>query len=303
MGAVEIRQVEYFVAVAEELSFTRAAQRLSMTQPALSRAIRALEKNVGGALLVRTPHGVTLTAAGRAMLDEGRSLLARVADLTSRVRGVAERNAVLTVTGPGCDASLLDRLVRSYNDTAPPRQARVIVGTPEDQLERLRSGRADIALSRATLQDPGLDAVVLRQEPCRVLLSDRHRLAGRNTVTRADLAEEPLVSWAGTGTPLADPALWPAGLPGRPGPDVSDGLQMLAVVRLGQACALAVPQESGAQAEGTVSIPLADGPLVPLRLVWPRERITPQIRSFVRRTAALFRAGQEYDAGPRQELE
>ncbi|MFF0163414.1 LysR family transcriptional regulator [Streptomyces sp. NPDC005263] len=54
MGAVEIRQVEYFVAVAEELSFTRAAQRLSMTQPALSRAIRALEKNVGAALLVRT---------------------------------------------------------------------------------------------------------------------------------------------------------------------------------------------------------------------------------------------------------
>lgn len=73
------------------------------------------------------------------------AVLCRVADMTSRVRRAAERHAVLTVTGPGCDASLLDRLVRSYNDTAPPRPARAIVGTPEDQLERLRSGRADIA--------------------------------------------------------------------------------------------------------------------------------------------------------------
>ncbi|MER7923022.1 LysR family transcriptional regulator [Streptomyces sp. NPDC096057] len=299
MGAVEIRQVEYFVAVAEELSFTRAAQRLSMTQPALSRAIRALEKNVGAALLVRTTHGVTLTDAGRTMLDEGTSLLARVADMTSRVRGAAERHAVLTVTGPGCDASLLDRLVRSYNDSAPPRPARAIVGTPEDQVERLRSGRADIALSRAALDDSGLDTVVLRREPCRVLLSERHRLADKDTVSRADLADEPLVNWVGTGTPLADPGLWPTGLPGRPGPEVSDGLQMLAVVRLGQACALAVPQENGAQAEGTVSIPLTDGPLVPLRLVWPRERTTPQLRTFVQRAVASLRAGQEIDADPR----
>ncbi|MET8170094.1 LysR substrate-binding domain-containing protein [Streptomyces sp. NPDC005329] len=195
---------------------------------------------------------------------------------------------------------LLDRLVRSYNDAAPPRPARAIVGTPEDQLERLRSGRADIGLSRAALHDPGLDAVVLRQEPCRVLWSERHRLAGKNTVSRADLADEPLVSRSGTGTPLADPGLWPGGLPGRPGSEVSDGLEMPAVVRLGQACALAVPQESGAQAEATVSIPLADGPLVPLRRVWPRERTTPQIRSFVRRAVTSLRTGQEIDAGPRR---
>ncbi|MGW0707592.1 LysR family transcriptional regulator [Streptomyces sp. NPDC002643] len=292
MGDVEIRQVQYFVAVAEELSFTRAAQRLSMTQPALSRAVRALEKDVGAVLLVRTPQGVALTAAGRAMLDEGRSLMARVADMTARVRRAAERHDVVTVTGAGCDASLVDRLVRSYNATTPPRPARATVGTPEDELERLRSGRADVALWRAALHDPALDGVVLRHEPCRVLVSTRHRFAGKEVVSVADLADEPLVSWTGTGTPSADPALWPDGLPGTPGPEVSDGLQMLAVVRLGHACALAVPQENGATAEGTVSIPLADGPLLPLRLVWPRERTTPEIRSFVRHTMASFRAAR-----------
>ena len=299
MGEVEIRQVRYFVAVAEELSFTRAAQRLAMTQPALSRAIRALEKNVGAALLVRTPQGVTLTDAGQVMLDEGRSLVAGVADMTSRVRRAAARHDALTVTGPGCDASLLDRLVRSYNDTTPPRQVRAAVGTPEDQLERLRSGRADVALWRAALRDPGLDGVVLRHEPCRVLMSERHRLAGKDVVSIADLADEPLVSWSGTGTPLADPGLWPVGLPGRPGPEVSDGLQMLAVVRLGQACSLAVPQENGVTPEGTVSIPLADGPLVPLRLVWARERTTPDIRPFVQHVVASARAMREvrHDTG------
>jgi DNA-binding transcriptional LysR family regulator len=293
MGDVEIRQVQYFIAVAEELNFTRAAQRLSMTQPALSRAVRALEKNVGAALLVRTPQGVALTDAGQVMLDGGRSLVAQVADTTSRVRRAAEGHNAVTVTSPGCDASLLDRLVRSYNDTAPPRPAQAAVGTTEDQLERIRSGRADVALCRAALDDPGLDGVVLHHEPCRVLVSDRHRLAAKDMVSIADLADEPLVSWTGTGTPLADPGLWPAGLPGRPGPEVSDGLQMLAVVRLGQACALAVPQENGATPEGTFSIPLADGPLIPLRLVWSRERTTPDIRPFVRHAVASFRGARE----------
>ncbi|MET9080719.1 LysR family transcriptional regulator [Streptomyces sp. NPDC004237] len=299
MGDVEIRQVQYFIAVAEELNFTRAAQRLAMTQPALSRAIRALEKSFGAELLVRTPQGVALTAVGQVMLDEGRSLVARVADMTSRVRRAAERHDAMTVTSSGCDASLLDRLVRSYNDTTPPRRARAVVGTPEDQLERLRSGRADAALWRASLDDPGLEGVVLRHETCRVLVSDRHMLAGNGTVRIADLADEPLVSWSGTGTPMADPALWPAGLPGRTGPEVSDGLQMLAVVRLGQACALAVSQENGSTPEGTVSIPLVDGPPVPLRLIWPRERTTPDIRPFVRHTVASVREMSEapYDIG------
>ncbi|MFG2152576.1 LysR family transcriptional regulator [[Kitasatospora] papulosa] len=149
MGDVEIRQVHYFIAVAEEGNFTRAAQRLSMTQPALSRAILALEKAVGATLLLRTPKGATLTAAGHAMLEEGRSLLAQAGNVTSRVRRAAERNASVTLTGPGCDAALLDRMVRSYNEADPAHPARTAVGTIDDQLGRLRSGQADIALVRA----------------------------------------------------------------------------------------------------------------------------------------------------------
>ncbi|MFJ8881931.1 LysR family transcriptional regulator [Streptomyces sp. NPDC102402] len=291
MGDVEIRQVHYFVAVAEEGNFTRAARRLAMTQPALSRAILALEKTMGTTLLLRTPQGVTLTAAGSAMLDEGRSLLAQAGNVTARVRRVAEQRASVTVSGPGCDMALLDGMVRSYNDTDPAHPARTAVGTIDDQLERLRSGRADIALWRAPLRDPGLSGVVLRRESVCVLMGAGHPLAGRDSLRVADLAGEPLLGWAGTGAPFDDPGFWPDGLPGTPGPRVSDGLQMLAVVRLGQAVALAAAPSEGAGApEGTVGIRLEDGPSVPLRLVWPKERTTPGILRFVRHTVTSFRA-------------
>ncbi|MBL1290874.1 LysR family transcriptional regulator [Streptomyces sp. For3] len=300
MGDVEIRQVHYFIAVAEEGNFTRAAQRLAMTQPALSRAVLALERTLGATLLLRTPKGVTLTAAGHAMLEEGRTLLAQAGNVTSRVRRAAEQHASVTVTGPGCDAALLDRMIRSYNEAGPQHPARMAVGTIDDQLGRLRSGQADIALWRGPVRDHGLNGVVLRRESIRVLMSAGHRLAGRETLRIADLAGEPLLGWVGPGAQLDDPGLWPDGLPGTPGPQVSDGLQMLAVVRLGQAVALAAQLPDGGRApEGTVSLRLEDGPLVPLRLVWPKERATPGIRRFVRHAAASFRLpGQTAAAQP-----
>ncbi|MFH9617023.1 LysR family transcriptional regulator [Streptomyces pratensis] len=291
MGDVEIRQVHYFIAVAEEGNFTRAAQRLAMTQPALSRAILALEKAMGAALLLRTPKGVTLTAAGRAMLEEGRTLLAQAGNVTSLVRRAAEQQASVTITGPGCDAALLDGMIRSYNEAAPSHPARMTVGTIDDQLDRLRSGQADIALLRVSPGEHGLESVVLRRESVCVLVGARHRLAGRESLRIADLAGEPLLGWQGPGAQLDAPGLWPDGLPGTPGPRVSDGLQMLAVVRIGQAVALAAPPSDGAGApEGTVSIRLEDGPAVPLRLIWRRDRTTPGVRSFVRHTVASFRA-------------
>ncbi|MFE4454983.1 LysR family transcriptional regulator [Streptomyces sp. NPDC056796] len=290
MGDVEIRQVHYFIAVAEEGNFTRAAQRLTMTQPALSRAVLALEKAVGATLLLRTPKGVTLTAAGRAMLEEGRSLLAQAGNVTSRVRRAAEQQAAVTVTGPGCDADLLDAMIRSYNEAGPPNPVRMAVGTVDDHLARLRSGQADIALVRAPLREHGLNGVVLRREGVRVLMGARHRLAGTDPLRVADLAGEPLLDWQGPGGRLSDPGLWPDGLPGTPGPRVSDGLQMLAVVRLGQAVALAgLPPDGAGPPEGTVSTRLEDGPAVPLRLVWPKDRTTPDVRRFVRHTLDTFR--------------
>ncbi|MDR7275617.1 LysR family transcriptional regulator [Catenuloplanes atrovinosus] len=295
MGEVEIRQVGYFVAVAEELNFTRAAQRLNMTQPALSRAVRAVERSVGGPLLTRTAQGLTLTPAGQVMLTEGRALLSQSAHLLARVRGATRPRGPLTVTSPGCDAFLLDRLVRSYNDTGPDLPAEAAVGTFHDQFERLGDGRADLALWRGIPPAEGLHGLVVRYERVNALVGAAHRLARQDGVTLADLAGEQVVTWAAAGPsdPLIDPRLWPDGVPGASGPRVVDGLQMLAVVRLGHAIALTVATHDATPApEGTVRVPLRDGPRLPLRLLWSRSRDAEHVRRFARHAASTMRDGQ-----------
>ncbi|MFD7712632.1 LysR family transcriptional regulator [Streptomyces sp. NPDC059786] len=289
MGGMEIRQLRYFLAVAEERNFTRAAERLSMTQPALSRAIRELEKDVGSPLFLRTHRDVALTPVGEVMFEEAKALVTQVGHATSRVRRAAEELALLTATGPGCDAALLDDLVRAYNATGPARPARAAVGTADDQLDRLRSGTADVALWRAPVTGGVLDGVPLRRERLVVMVADRHPLAGEESVTVADLADEPVVRWTGANPQAMSPHLWPSGPPGRPGPEVSDGLQMLAVVRLGQAVSIgAVPGFGTPAPEGIARVPLADGPTAELRLVWLRERATPAVRRFARHSAAFL---------------
>lgn len=290
MRDVEIRQLHYFVTVAEEENFTRAAQRLAMTQPALSRAVQALEKTLGTDLLLRTPKGLALTAAGRTMLTEGRSLLAHLDDSVARVRRAALPETPLAVTGPGCDASLLDTLVRSYNATDPPVPARAEVGTLADQKARLHSGRADMMLSRGDPGAGGLRGLLIRYERAAVLLAARHRLADRQALDLADLTDEVRVTWSAEEDPLSDPDLWPTGLPGRPGPPATDGLQMMALVGLGQAMALTVaPEHRMPLPDGVVSVPLRDGPRVPLRLLWSRAGTRPDIDRFARHAVRTLR--------------
>ncbi|MEO3805635.1 LysR family transcriptional regulator [Nonomuraea sp. B1E8] len=283
MADVEIRQLRYFIAVAEERNFTRAAARLAMTQPALSRAIRALERDVGAPLLVRAPGDVSLTSAGEVLLGEARSLVSQAGHAMSRARRAAGTQSPLTVTGPGCDAWLLNELVHAYNETRPLMPGRVVVGNADDQFDQLRSGAADLALVRASLDDETLENVVLDMEQVHVLFAASHPLSGRESIATADLADEQVVRWRGNNLERMAAELWPDGLPGRPGPVVSDGMQMLSIVRLGQAVVLCTPRAAAATGSADVrAVPLSDGPSVPLRLAWLRDH--SQVRS-VRRFA------------------
>ncbi|MEV4800044.1 LysR family transcriptional regulator [Nonomuraea sp. NPDC049421] len=292
MSDVEIRQLRYFIAVAEERNFTRAAERLLMTQPALSRAIRALEREVGAELLVRSPGDVGLTPAGRVLLAEARTLVAQAGNALARARRTGGGPSALTVTASGCNAPLMDDLVRSFNDGDPAVPAEAVVGNAADQLDRLRSGAADLALLRAAPDPATMDGVPLLLDQVHVMLSASHRLAGRSSLTTADLADEPVLRWQGGNLQMMTPELWPEGFPGRPGPDVSDGMQLFAVVRLGQAVVLCPPPAQGFDEQpGTVTLPLADKEPVPLRLVWLREHARlPAVRAFVRHSRARVAA-------------
>ncbi|NBF00193.1 LysR family transcriptional regulator [Nonomuraea sp. KC401] len=285
---MEIRQLRYFIAVAEERNFTRAAARLTMTQPALSRAIRALERDVGAPLLVRAPGDVSLTPAGEILLGEARTLVSQAGHAMSRARRAAGTQDPLTVTGPGCDAWLLNELVHAYDETRPLMPGRVMVGNAGDQLDQLRSGAADLALLRGSIDDETLESVILLMEQVHVLLAASHPLAGREAIVMADLSDEQVVRWKEDNFRHVAAELWPDGPPGRPGPEVSDGMQMLAVVRLGQAVVLCTPRAAAATGSADVrAVRLSDGPSLPLRLAWLRDH--SQVRS-VRRFAHHSRA-------------
>jgi DNA-binding transcriptional LysR family regulator len=194
---MELRQLRSFVAVAEELHFRRAAERLHLAQPSVSQQVRTLEASLGVRLLERDRRGVVLTAAGAALLDEARELVAR-----------ADRAAALAIAvGSGKQGSLRLSLTRSltggiagaiadaFRSRYPDVDLDLSVGTTVLHVEQLHAGAIDVGFVRPPLGDPGLEELPLAREPLVCVLPKGHRLARRASVTREDVAEEPLVWW------------------------------------------------------------------------------------------------------------
>ncbi|MEU2784995.1 LysR family transcriptional regulator, partial [Streptomyces sp. NPDC007110] len=146
---MELRTLRYFVAVAEELHFGRAAARLHMSQPPLSRAIKQLEADTGALLFARSPTGVTLTAVGTVLLDEARALLEHADRVRARVREAAGAAAITVgILGDGTDPGVA-RLAAAYRRTHPGIDIRVRDTDLTDPTCGLRAGLVDVALTRA----------------------------------------------------------------------------------------------------------------------------------------------------------
>jgi LysR family transcriptional regulator, benzoate and cis,cis-muconate-responsive activator of ben and cat genes len=193
---MDLRQLRYFVAVAEELHFSRAAARLNLAQSALSAQIRSLEEEVGGPLLHRSTRRVSLTPAGESLLSDARELLASSDVAMRRARALALgelgvlRIAALGPAPGGILAPVLDRF-----GTRHPR-VRVEMRTLafSELVEGLRSGRADIAFLYEPIDEPDLITTPLLTEPRVAVLSASHRLAGRESVTPGDLRGETFIT-------------------------------------------------------------------------------------------------------------
>jgi DNA-binding transcriptional LysR family regulator len=187
---VEVRQLRYFVAVAEELHFGRAAERLHVAQPAVSQQVVRLERELGVRLLERTSRRVALTSDGRRLLDEARAALAAV----DRVRVVAAelsagRTAVLRVgTTPGVGARL-SRAAARLRTAVPDLTLTLVDGTVAAHTAALRACELDIALVRGTAAAPDLQAVELWREPLQVLLPAAHPAAATPTLPISALAD------------------------------------------------------------------------------------------------------------------
>jgi DNA-binding transcriptional LysR family regulator len=193
---MDLRQFRYFVAVAEERHFGRAAERLHMAQPPLSHAIRQLEGELGVVLFDRTTRRVDLTDAGRAYLDRVQAILAEVDEAAHHARRVAA-GAVGHLT-LGCVGSvtysLLPTLSRHLATELPgiDFSFRGEMLAP-DQVEALRNGAIDVALLRPPVADPSLAVHTLRRDPLVVALPAEHPLAAKTEVCAADLAGVDLI--------------------------------------------------------------------------------------------------------------
>ncbi|MBM2618192.1 LysR family transcriptional regulator [Actinoplanes sp. LDG1-06] len=283
MSDLDLRRLRYLVAVADEGAITAAAERLEMTQPALSRAIRALEAEVGVPLLVRGHRGVEPTEAGRVLLDEAREIDRRVTRAVGRARRVAAGDDRLRVSARGCDVAVVERLTREFEGST------AVVADWRTQTDGLRTGEADLALIRGGFDRRGLDSDVLAVEPRVALLPEGHALAGRDVLDRDDLAGVPVVVWA-TDQP-AEREFW-LGFPGSvAGPEVNDMLQLLAVVRLGRAVAFVSSALPVAAQPGVVVVPVNDLSPAELRLAWREDERSPAVARFVRHAAAVLPTG------------
>jgi DNA-binding transcriptional LysR family regulator len=205
---VHVRDLRYFVTVADELHFTRAAERLYVSQPALSKQVRALERQLGVALFHRGPGGVTLTSAGTALLPHARRVLDAWTDGSAALesaRATARGTLVVGMsTSPG-RGGLLPAIRSRFTAAHPDTVLRLRQVSWDDPTAGLADGEADVAFVWLPLPDAGrYDWVVVAEEPRLVALPERHRLAGRAEIDLADLFEEPFLALPPSTGPLRD---------------------------------------------------------------------------------------------------
>ncbi|MFJ5015178.1 LysR family transcriptional regulator [Streptomyces griseoluteus] len=187
----DLRKLRYFVAVAEELHFGRAAERLHIAQPVLSRQIRSLEEDLGAEVFDRDRRGTLLTPAGEQLLEDAVPLLASAEALVRRVKRAAQDTPTLTVGFmPGITLTPATVLFTGRHPTVRVRLLRTSWG---DQAAVLLDGRADVGIVRLPMDQRGLQVRPLFREPRVVVLPVEHRLADRSVVTVADLAAEHLL--------------------------------------------------------------------------------------------------------------
>ena len=191
----DLRQVRYFVAVAEELNFTRAAERLHMAQPPLSAAIRGLEEQLGVELLERTTREVKLTAAGRLLLEAGRDLLSQADAVFDAVRAVdrAPTGRITIGVAPTARFGLAPELFAACAAQAPGVMLYPREETTGALMRELRQGRLDIVIGFCAPPDDALERERLRDEPAVVHVPEDHPLARRDSVRLEELADETFI--------------------------------------------------------------------------------------------------------------
>lgn len=282
------RDLRYFAAVAQELHFTRAAERLFVSQPALSKQIRALERQLGAPLFDRDRQGVALTAVGTALLPHAQKVLAEW-DLAWAAVGSAKaaQGSTLVVgmsTSPG-RGGLLPAVRSRFTAAHPEAALRLRQVRWEDPTAGLADGTSDVAYVWLPLPDQDrYDLLVVAQEPRLVALPDGHRLAARDSVDFAELLDEPFLALPAAAGPLRDYWLATdarAGRPARIGAEVASTEETYEALVAGLGVAVVAAGNAPLITLGGVTTRPVRG-ISPSRfaLAWPRGATDPLTRAY-----------------------
>jgi DNA-binding transcriptional LysR family regulator len=192
-GIMELRQLHYFLTVAEELHFGRAAERLHIVQSAVSQQIRRLERDLGMDLFDRTTRTVRLTEAGKTLLPHSRQLLATAAKARTAIDELRAEHAATVRLGTSVGlGSRLEIILAEFARLSGNATLELVTAETDERLRRVRSGELDATLLRGERPVPGLELLPLWEDPLMVALPARHDLAVRAVIDLADLAGLPL---------------------------------------------------------------------------------------------------------------
>ncbi|MEU7713714.1 LysR family transcriptional regulator [Micromonospora chalcea] len=282
---METRELRYFVAVAEELHFGRAARRLGIAQPPLSRAIQQLERRLGVTLLERDSRSVALTAAGSVLLQEGRAALDAVdaADRRTRRAGQAATGgpALVLATKAGASSELLPKLLDAYAAEPDAVPVEVLLCGIGEQERLLRDGRADVALLHLPFDSTtGLDTEELITEQQVAILPAGHPLARRPHLLMAEveaLPDLPMPRW-----PRAD-----GSYPDGPGPEVRDHAQLFQLIALGRTVVVLPESARSLLLADLAAVPVPDAPAVTTVIAWPPHSRSRALAGLIRTATRL----------------
>lgn len=311
MERLDLRLVEYFIAVAEELHFGRAAERLHIAQPSLSQQIRRLEAQLGVSLLERNSRNVNLTPAGQALLQEGRKTLSQAQHAIRTVRAAGAPR--LTVGFYGSAASeLLPEVLRAFSERVPGTNVDVrelLFGSIDEILD----GTVSIAFTRLLPGQTELEVEILTQERRLAALASTHPLAGRRALTFADLRDESFLINPVTRED-GPPSRWLAEqrrheLRGRVAAEATSVQEILALVAAGRGvCILPQAVALNYTRASVTYVSVTDAEPAVISLAWRRGHIGPAMKGFIDasrhvaagKPGAQTRGAPSRDATPRR---
>ena len=301
---MELKQLSCFLTVAEELSFRRAAERLHVSQPHVTRVVKALEDDVGTPLFTRTRRRIVLTPAGREFLGDARDILARAqAAKLQALRAAAGETGTLALAFVSTAGTvLMPALVRAFRTRYPDVSLSVVSMTSQEQLRALREDRIQMGLVRMLSDEPGLVRRSVSNERLYAVVPAGHSYAGGDSIRLSDLRDKPLIVY-----PRAEgPAIYDqiighcrqAGFEPIVAQECGHNQGMTGLVAAEVGIALAIGTPLSLAGNGVKVVDLADGLAPwPISLAWRAGMQSPVATAFVHIAESVQVGGSDPEDG------